>query len=338
VWFVLKSTLFLLRNSRCLFYVAYFVTALLGLAVSPFYFSFHLLDIVNRSATLRSVIQSVTLNLASIVFTGVLGMLGIYYYAIVGFNLMRDDFVLEGSRYCDSLALCIVTVANLGLRASGGIGDNMVLQPYSVDHSLARVAFDLSYFFFLVVIFLSIFLGIITDTFGELRARRNYLQNEIRNHCFVCGVDRSRLMRDGNGFSTHVSSEHNIRHYMFLISYLRELPLLQQSGGEAYIARKILVYDTSFFPEQRAMCFERSAQRDTVELWELAAKVDDVRNDHDRMLAEVRRYCAALEQAQLRAKREQDTDLEILLAELRVQQDMTRVLATRIESALAGSE
>ena len=315
-----KSAYFLLRDTRCLYYVAYFATALLGLVVSPFYFWFHLLDVVTRSATLRSVIHSVTFNASSIVFTLVLGFLAIYFYAIIGFNLMRDDFQLEGARYCDSLFLCLVTVANLGLRASGGIGDNMDLIPYRMDHSLARVVYDLSYFFLLVVIFLSLFLGIITDTFGELRAHRQFVQNEIRNHCFVCGIERSRLTRDGNGFGTHVGSEHNMRHYMFLISYLqRDVPLLDQSGQEAYISRKLGAYDTSFFPEQRAMCFEEEEARSHVEMWQLGRKVDELRADYDRIAALVDARAQNASQSQAKAVAGLERGLEGVVAEFHLE-------------------
>lgn len=51
------------------FYVLYVTFTWLGNFVSPFFFSFHLLDIINRSPTVRAVLQAVTHNGHQLVMT-----------------------------------------------------------------------------------------------------------------------------------------------------------------------------------------------------------------------------------------------------------------------------
>ena len=51
-----------------------------------------------------------------------------------------------------------------------------------------RMAFDFSFFVIVVVILLNIIFGIIIDTFAELRAEKQKVEEEIRTRCFICGM------------------------------------------------------------------------------------------------------------------------------------------------------
>jgi hypothetical protein len=60
------------EDSSLRFYALYVTFTWLGNFVSPFFFCFHLLDIVNRSPTLAAVLQAVTHNGRQLVMTFVL--------------------------------------------------------------------------------------------------------------------------------------------------------------------------------------------------------------------------------------------------------------------------
>jgi hypothetical protein len=55
-----------------------------------------------------------------------------------------------------------------GVRAGGGIGDELE-SPYGDEFEYARMLYDISFFFFVIVILLAIMQGLIIDAFGELR-------------------------------------------------------------------------------------------------------------------------------------------------------------------------
>ena len=59
---------------QLLFLVLCFFAAVLGVTHSPFFFSIHLLDIVNKSSDLQSVFKALALNSRSIIMTAVLGL------------------------------------------------------------------------------------------------------------------------------------------------------------------------------------------------------------------------------------------------------------------------
>jgi hypothetical protein len=50
------------------------------------------------------------------------------------------------------------------------------------------------------------------------------------------------------GFEYHINETHNIWHYVFFISYLKEKSASEYTGFESYIAEKIENKDISWFP------------------------------------------------------------------------------------------
>ena len=82
---------------------------------------------------------------------------------------------------------------NYGLRAGGGIGDFLGYTSYFNDEKdmfYIRMVMDMSYWMFLIAIFFNIILGIIVDTFGTLREQRDNMEEDKRNVCFICNIER----------------------------------------------------------------------------------------------------------------------------------------------------
>ncbi|KAF7224696.1 inositol 1,4,5-trisphosphate-gated calcium channel ITPR2 isoform X1 [Nothobranchius furzeri] len=70
----------------------------LGLFVHEFFYSFLLLDLVSREETLLNVIKSVTRNGRSIILTAILAIFLVYFFSIIGFLFLKDDFRMEVDR------------------------------------------------------------------------------------------------------------------------------------------------------------------------------------------------------------------------------------------------
>ena len=101
-----------------------------------------------------------------------------------------EDFEFSKERSCDSLWICIVTTLNQGLRNGGGIGD--VLRPIaSSDYSFPlRLAYDMMFFFVVIILVLNLIFGVIVDTFADLRSERQVKEETMKNSCFICGLNR----------------------------------------------------------------------------------------------------------------------------------------------------
>ena len=72
-----------------------------------------------------------------------------------------------------------------------------------------RAVFDLVFFILVVIIVLNIVFGIIIDSFAELRDHQNAMNEDMRNKCFICSLERQTFDRYSDGFEPHVAHDHN---------------------------------------------------------------------------------------------------------------------------------
>ncbi|XP_062245333.1 inositol 1,4,5-trisphosphate receptor type 2 [Platichthys flesus] len=81
-----------------IYHLSYAMICVLGLFVHEFFYSFLLFDLVIREETLLNVIKSVTRNGRSIILTAVLAIFLVYFFSIIGFLFLKDDFRMQVDR------------------------------------------------------------------------------------------------------------------------------------------------------------------------------------------------------------------------------------------------
>ncbi|KAM4573328.1 inositol 1,4,5-trisphosphate-gated calcium channel ITPR2 isoform 2-T2 [Odontesthes bonariensis] len=81
-----------------IYHLTYAIVCVLGLFVHEFFYSFLLFDLVIREETLLNVIKSVTRNGRSILLTALLAIFLVYFFSIIGFLFLKDDFRMEVDR------------------------------------------------------------------------------------------------------------------------------------------------------------------------------------------------------------------------------------------------
>lgn len=171
-----------MQNGGFVFILIYLAFSLQGLFQSPIFYSFHLLDVVNRFPQLQNVIQSVTLNGNQLLMTAMLGIIIIYIYSAIAFIFLFDTFYddqvhagllnRKGDSICQSMMHCFLSTINYGLRGGGGIGEFLPTQTAVKENEQGfyfRSIYDLTFFLLVITILLNIIFGIIIDTFAQLR-------------------------------------------------------------------------------------------------------------------------------------------------------------------------
>ncbi|EGV93175.1 Ryanodine receptor 3 [Cricetulus griseus] len=73
----------------------------------------------------------------------------------------------------------------VGVRAGGGIGDE-IEDPAGDPYEMYRIVFDITFFFFVIVILLAIIQGLIIDAFGELRDQQEQVREDMEVPFFLC--------------------------------------------------------------------------------------------------------------------------------------------------------
>lgn len=153
----------------------------------------------------------------------------------------NDDGGEKRERACDSLVMCIVTTLNQGLRNGGGIGDILRAPSSSEALFVARVIYDLLFFFIVIIIVLNLIFGVIIDTFADLRSEKQQKELILKNTCFICGLNRSAFDNKTVSFEEHIKCEHNMWHYLYFIVLVKVKDPTEFTGPESYVHAMVKV-------------------------------------------------------------------------------------------------
>lgn len=232
----------------------YLVFSALGMSGFIYFYSLLLLDVRNRSETLKNVVRAVTRPAKQLAFTMFFCSVLVYIFAIFGFWFFRTYF--DGFD-CSSMRVCMATFLDQGLRYGGGIGE------YFDEHNRAQwesepdlwaqfFVFNTLFFVTINIILLNIIFGVIIDTFSALREDLNTKLADMRTSCFICSLTRETLDRH-SGFTFHIHHEHNMWQYLYYIVYLRAKDPESYTGSDQYVMNIIEADGIEWFPIRRAL-------------------------------------------------------------------------------------
>jgi len=258
----------------------------------PFWYALLLSDFVMTNPTLWNVIQSVTRNGRSLLLTFIFALFLVYLFSIVGFIYLRDDFVLRAEPVlsgnasldggtglssppvtlptdpesehaelaCTTIMHCLVTQFNHGLRNGGGIGDVMRATSQGEDMYTFRVVYDFLFFVTMILIVLNLILGIIIDTFADLRKEKQENEEILRKTCFICGLSRTDFNSTATvSFEEHIKHDHCLWGYFHFLILIKTKPPTEFTGPESHIHSMLHTNkrpDLSWFPHRCTMSLE----------------------------------------------------------------------------------
>nr|XP_054606754.1 ryanodine receptor 2 [Nothobranchius furzeri] len=233
-------------------YLAWYMSMSVLGHYNNFFFAAHLLDIAMGFKTLRTILSSVTHNGKQLVLTVGLLAVVVYLYTVVAFNFFRkfynksEDGELPDMK-CDDMLTCYMFHMYVGVRAGGGIGDQ-IEDPAGDEYEIYRIIFDITFFFFVIVILLAIIQGLIIDAFGELRDQQEQVKEDMETKCFICGIGNDYFDTVPHGFETHTLQEHNLANYLFFLMYLINKDETEHTGQESYVWKMYQERCWEFFP------------------------------------------------------------------------------------------
>ena len=284
-----KGTKYLKINifgSKVAFVCIIFLSSLLSLPLRGYLYPICLLYILERSEILRRVLLAVTKNGKSLIFVAILGCIILYIFGVIGFALFSQQAQStvepdsDAYIFCQTLYECFVTIGRWGLLDT--IGLFIPQRTMSFTGELDRIIFDLLFFIVVNTIGLNIVFGIIVDTFSQLRDEKSEQEKDMKNFCFICGLENYVFDRKGNGFKNHVKYEHNMWQYYKFFLYLDSVEPCDHTAIEGFVYEKLKDNETDFFPQNKARCIvdEDNEQDDNVQkiLKELQEQVEILRS------------------------------------------------------------
>ena len=177
-----------------------------------------------------------------------------YFYLpkFLDFDEVLDPHSLSriSEKYCYSSLQCFMMVLNYGSSAGGGLGDVISIPSYRTDVGIfvGRFFYDMFFFILIVLVMGNIFLGIIVDSFGELRKINVQRENDMKNTCFICQLSRDDCLTRNIDFEQHVSTQHNKWNYVYFLTYLHINNPNDFSGIENSVWEKLEEQDFGWIP------------------------------------------------------------------------------------------
>ncbi|TSL04189.1 Ryanodine receptor 2 [Bagarius yarrelli] len=233
-------------------YLAWYMTMSILGHYNNFFFAAHLLDIAMGFKTLRTILSSVTHNGKQLVLTVGLLAVVVYLYTVVAFNFFRKFYNKSEDgespdMKCDDMLTCYMFHMYVGVRAGGGIGDQ-IEDPAGDEYEIYRIIFDITFFFFVIVILLAIIQVAWLKSHRTVAVSLMKHFNEICTKCFICGMGNDYFDTVPHGFETHTLQEHNLANYLFFVMYLINKDETEHTGQESYVWKMYQERCWEFFP------------------------------------------------------------------------------------------
>eukprot|EP00239_Pterosperma_sp_CCMP1384_P004073 CAMPEP_0197849808 /NCGR_PEP_ID=MMETSP1438-20131217/13288_1 /TAXON_ID=1461541 /ORGANISM="Pterosperma sp., Strain CCMP1384" /LENGTH=462 /DNA_ID=CAMNT_0043462655 /DNA_START=177 /DNA_END=1565 /DNA_ORIENTATION=+ len=285
-----------LRNYRFWFLVSFVLAAFAGVLGSPFFNTVHLLDFLVHSPAGQEVMQSFKVGGPPLMRTGLVGMLIMFIYSIIGwvcfaeyldpdieFYMDFTDRPYDASRdkFCHTLYQCVGMHLAQGLGQAGDFGRvygdpvnewfpsmNHVPNYYYQEWLYqARSIFVLSFIIIWGFLLSNIMTGQIVEAFTQIRQRTVESVRDLEERCFICSKDRYAFeQRKGTGefgFQHHTDHEHNPIHYLYYLDRLMHTDETDYTGIESHVAKLLREKRgkrTDWLPINRALQLERLEQ------------------------------------------------------------------------------
>ena len=251
-----------LFNKEINIYLMTIILNILFLALKNYLFLvIEILFIVNIIPALFDILKAIKLKYLHIILVLIFDFLIVYVFSWFGFFFFQnlytfDDIYISSSgievseSFCYSSLQCFLFYLTLGIRSNGGIAEAIEKVSYRNDAGvfIGRFFNDILFFLLINLFIGNVFLGIIIDTFVELRNIQSENENDRNNICFICQLSSDDCLTRNINFEKHINEEHNIWNYVYFLSYLHLNNPNNFNRVENSVWEKLEFEDYSWFP------------------------------------------------------------------------------------------
>jgi hypothetical protein len=255
----------------------YFILAMMMSALgnfwSPRYFVFGLYDICHWPIP-SLIISAIGISLPKLGGTILIAILFMYTFAIVGNANFKGLYDLDFD-YCSdanqSLAPCFVDHLFT-------FGDRMTFDQRIPG--IGGFAYGVLYNLLMVLLISNIFVGVISDSFSEIRGNHERFEAAKKNRCYVCSHTRAELEASSEtGFDGHINHEHDPFDYVAFMIHVQERAQNHDhlTGPELQFLKALEANSVDkMWPIKRALCIDGITTEDVYDLKHVWQRLDEV--------------------------------------------------------------
>jgi hypothetical protein len=113
---------------------------------------------------------------------------------------------------------------------------------------MTRFFYNITFHIIIVMVLGNMFLGIVVDTFADLRDKENAIENDKKNVCFICQLTRDDSINKNIDFEKHTKTSHKVWNYVYFLTYLKLNNPNDFNALEFYVWKKVNEKDISWIP------------------------------------------------------------------------------------------
>lgn len=175
--------------------------SLLGFFVSPYWYAPPLLDLIPQVRLMSFLLEAIRRNVGRIFYTLLLAIILLYMYSVITIAFFKNQYGLAGQFDCNDLISCFKLQIDYGLvNPPEWIGNGYINPFYGrpIDTTtygyvigiFGGSVFNFTYIILINLVLQAIISGLIIDTFGEMRAESEAIEDDIKEKCFMCSIER----------------------------------------------------------------------------------------------------------------------------------------------------
>ncbi len=261
--------LYTVLDPMTVYYIIYNIVAVLSYTTADYWATLLLLDIVVKNSTAQNVLNAVVSPRWNIIMALTVTVNVTYIFSWYMFLLFPTE-ISGGLPYCETLWGCFKFVTDYGVKAGGGLGDEL---NHDVD---SRWYLDAIFFFAITLGIFNLVAGVIITTFGRLREEKEERVANTEGVCFICGIEKhvfDRAANDPDGFKIHIAEDHNMWAYLNFIFFLWEQDKDDDDGLEYFVRHAIDANNLDWIPSNKAMRLDQAATEEEVLQGDLRQKL-----------------------------------------------------------------
>eukprot|EP00004_Rigifila_ramosa_P014825 TRINITY_DN3403_c0_g1_i1.p1 TRINITY_DN3403_c0_g1~~TRINITY_DN3403_c0_g1_i1.p1 ORF type:complete len:2491 (-),score=582.43 TRINITY_DN3403_c0_g1_i1:25-7497(-) len=227
------------KTPELMFRIIYLLLSLLGVAISPFFFTLHLVDVAGESLLLRKTLSGLVHVWRHLGVVIGLGVVMLYLFSTIGFLFYRNRYTLQDQDACDSFLECFIQHVDYGMRTPPIWNQNYFESQRTDGGWFGPFLLDFVYNILIVLVLTSMISGIIIDLFAEMRNTKDTIDRDKRGRCYICGIESEQFEHHGLDFEEHINRDHNMWLYVAFLIHLGSKNEREFTAQESFVANQV---------------------------------------------------------------------------------------------------
>ena len=107
---------------------------------------------------------------------------------------------------------------------------------------------DFIFYIIVGLLLLNILNGVIVTTFSQIREESSKKEEDQKNRCFICNINRIEFQKNKIYFTEYQKFEHNTNNYIKFFIFLWHINEKDMDADQSFINECIKERDIKFFP------------------------------------------------------------------------------------------